>query len=115
MTILAKLLFAIVLVETGNHAVINRHDHGVAIGPMQIHRCFWLDSRVPGRWRDCMSLAYSERVAVAYWRRYVPLALRRRDAEVLARTFNGGPRGADNPRTLGYWFRVKRVLQRKEK
>ncbi len=107
-----RLLGAIRWVETGDKANPPAGDHGRAIGPFQIHYDYWRDSRVPGRWADCHSVAYSERVVIAYWMRYVPWAFRTCNFEVLARVHNGGPLGYRNPRTLGYWRRVWVRLRR---
>ena len=85
-------------------------DGGRAIGPYQIHRAYFLDAGLPGRYEDCRDPEYSRRVVIAYWRRWCPEALERSDAEVLARVHNGGPRGASKPGTLAYWSRVERRL-----
>ena len=62
-----------------------------ALGPLQIHRAYWSDSRVPGRYQDCADLAYSRRVVTAYLQRYAPKAWAAGDCNVLFRTHNGGP------------------------
>ena len=62
-----------------------------ALGPLQIHRAYWQDSRVPGRYEDCADLAYSRRVVTAYLQRYAPKAWAAGDCDALARVHNGGP------------------------
>ncbi len=64
-----------------------------ALGPLQIHRAYWSDSRVPGRYQDCADLAYSRRVVTAYLQRYAPKAWAAGESgcDVLFRTHNGGP------------------------
>ena len=62
-----------------------------ALGPLQIHRGYWADSRVPGRYEDCADLAYSRRVVTAYLQRYAPKAWQTGDCDSLARIHNGGP------------------------
>ena len=87
-----------------------RGDDGGALGPYQIHRAYWQDARVPGRYEDCADAAYARRVVLAYWRRWCPRALADVDAEVLARVHNGGPRGHARPATLAFWRKVERAL-----
>jgi hypothetical protein len=62
-----------------------------ALGPLQIHRGYWADSRVPGRYEDCADLAYSRRVVTAYLQRYAKAAFDAGDCDALARIHNGGP------------------------
>ena len=83
-------------------------DGGKALGPYQIHRSYWLDAvnfdkTLGGRYEDVRDQAYAERVILAYWRRYAPAW----DAETLARTHNGGPKGATRNSTLQYWHDVR--------
>jgi hypothetical protein len=52
-------------------------------------------------------LEYSKRVATAYLKRWAPEALAKGDVEVLARVFNGGPRGHLKTATKSYGARVK--------
>jgi hypothetical protein len=77
-----------------------------ALGPLQIHRAYWQDSGVPGRYSDCADLAYSRRVVSAYLRRYARAAWERGDAFSLARVHNGGPSGAKKRATLRYAQKV---------
>jgi hypothetical protein len=86
-------------------------DDGRAIGPFQIHRPYFADARVPGKYEDRRDLAFSRRVVIAYWKRWCPSALERCDGEVLARVHNGGPRGASKSGTLAYWLKVEGQLQ----
>ena len=78
-----------------------------ALGPLQIHRGFHADSRVAGPYERVADLEYSKRVATAYFKRWAPEAFAKGDVMVLARVFNGGPRGHLNPATKGYGARVK--------
>jgi len=87
-----------------------RGDGGRALGPYQIHRPYWQDARVPGRYEDCADAAYSRRVVLAYWSRWCPRALANVDAEVLARVHNGGPQGHTKLGTRPFWARVERAL-----
>lgn len=61
-------------------------DNGRSIGPFQISRDYWIDSRVPGTWEQCRDYAYARKVVLAYWKRY-----RGRDSLDRARLHNGGP------------------------
>lgn len=110
---LDQILAAIRQVETGgcrDHGTRAIGDRGRAIGPFQIHRDYWRDARVPGRYEDCFDAAYARRVVLSYWRRHCPGALDALDAEVLARVHNGGPAGHRRNATVGYWRKVERAL-----
>jgi hypothetical protein len=89
-------------------------DNGASIGPYQIQRGYWTDSRQKaGRYEDCLRDArYSEQVMRGYWARYCPDALASEDWETLARVHNGGPRGAKKKATEAYWAKVKREMTR---
>ena len=103
---------ALHLVETsGRHGPIVG-DGGKALGPLQIHRAYHADSRVPGEYERVADLGYSKRVATAYLRRYAPEAWARGDVETLARVHNGGPRGASKTATLGYGRKVAALAGR---
>lgn len=111
------VLDAILMVESGGRDDCPDGDGGKAIGPYQIHRVYWEDAvrHAPelGRghdYQDCRKRAYAERVITAYMQKWVPEAWRRVDAEVIARTHNGGPQGAKSNKTDGYWQRVQRRL-----
>ena len=82
-------------------------DGGAALGPLQIHRGFHADSRVAGDYSRVADLDYSKRVATAYFKRWAPTAWAAGDVEVLARVFNGGPRGHLKSATKSYGVRVK--------
>ena len=86
-------------------------DQGRSRGPLQIQRSVWQDARIGGRYEQVDDLAYSRRVAEAYFKRYVPTAYANADTEVLARTWNGGPRGASKPQTKAYAAKVRRAMQ----
>jgi hypothetical protein len=116
------VLDAIRFVESSGRDVVPDGDGGKAIGPFQIHRVYWLDAvqsepalgPVAGfDYQHCRDRRYAERVVAAYMQRYVPAAWARADAEVIARTHNGGPRGAHKSATDGYWRRVERALKRR--
>jgi len=112
---LDEIFAALRQVETGGSKSAGRRavgDGGRAIGPLQIHRPYWEDSKVPGRFEDCRDMAYARKVALAYWRRYCPEALETLDAEVLARVHNGGPTGHRKESTKVFWRKVERELAR---
>jgi hypothetical protein len=103
---------ALHLAETGGRRGPILGDGGAALGPLQIHRAYHKDSRVPGDYSRVADLAYSKRVAAAYLERYAPQAWARGDVETLARVHNGGPRGASKPATLGYGRKVSALAGR---
>lgn len=93
-------------------------DQGRAIGPYQIHEVYWRDAHafdpsLGGRYADCRSRAYAEKVIDAYMRRYAAEAWLVGDAETVARIHNGGPEGARKAGTLGYWDKVRAELERR--
>jgi hypothetical protein len=105
------ILHAIRMVESGDRDDVADGDNGAAIGPYQIHRDYWQDAvhfqpELGGTYDDCRRRAYAESVIGAYMQHYVPEAWAGNDAEVIARTHNGGPLGSTRAATLGYWQRV---------
>lgn len=105
------LIYALAMVETGQ-PYQNSSKRGLAgeIGPLQILKPYWIDSKIPGRWEDCENWDYSVKVVQAYWKRYAKQALKENDFEVLARIHNGGPAGAAKQTTKKYWEKVKKFL-----
>ena len=112
---LRPLLAAIQAVETSGIRAPSQAvgDDGRSIGPYQISKAYWMDSRIKGAWKHCRGQAYSETVMLAYWKRHCPVALRQRNFEVLARIHNGGPRGQSKQATILYWQKVRRALPRR--
>lgn len=112
-----RILEALQIVESGglNRPTYPDGDRGRSIGPLQIGRLYWRDAvgfdpSLGGRYEDCRAVGYARRVVRAYMRRYVPEAWATADAEVIARTHNGGPRGPSKRSTLRYWEKFSRVL-----
>ena len=110
---LQPLFDAIRHVETGSHPKPANAvgDGGRSLGPYQISRRYWQDSGVPGRYQSVRQGNYAERVILAYWHRYCPDALARRDYQTLARVHNGGPDGSRQRSTLAYWRKVQARLK----
>jgi hypothetical protein len=110
-----QILDAIRFVESSGRDQPPDGDGGLAIGPFQIHRVYWLDAfafqpDLAGDYQDCCRRAYAERVVAAYMQKWAPDAWSRGDAERIARVHNGGPRGHLNPNTLPYWHKVRARL-----
>lgn len=83
-----------------------------ALGPYQIWKVYWTDSRVPGTWERCLDdLEYSEVVVTAYFMRYERAAYNNVDCETLSRLHNGGPgwRGKKE-KTDQYWIDVRNIM-----
>jgi hypothetical protein len=113
----AQILAAIRFVESGDRADPPDGDLGLAIGPFQIHEIYWRDAlrqrpALGGAYADCRRRDYAEQVVAAYMERWVPAAWAAGDAEVIARTHNGGPGGAARAATVPYWQRVAARLSR---
>lgn len=109
-TLPPAFLRALHLVETSGRTGPILGDGGRALGPFQIHRDYWADAGVPGRYEDVADRDYAVRVVTAYLHRYAPQAVARRDFQTLARVHNGGPAGARKRATLSYWRRVQSHL-----
>lgn len=104
-----QVLDAINQVEaTGQRDHVPRGDHGHAIGGLQIHRSYWVDSRVDGTWEMCEDYPYSVRVAKAYFKRYEPDAL---EPRVIAMLHHYGPGWrSKNTDPDAYWRKVQSHL-----
>lgn len=108
----AGFVKAIHLVESGGRVGgVILGDGGKSLGPLQISRAAWQDSRVGGRYEDVADLAVATAVLRAYLTRYAPRALAaENDWSTCARIWNGGPRGASKTATLAYWAKVEGKL-----
>lgn len=112
-----EILRAIRMVESSGQLSPPDGDGGDAIGPYQIHEIYWQDAVAAdpdlkwGTYEDCRGLDYAEAVVRAYMLQWVSQAWRSGNAEVIARTHNGGPMGAARPTTEGYWEKVRAQLQ----
>lgn len=108
------------MVESGGNLHPRDGDNGRSIGPYQISRPYWQDSKVGGSYQRCREKDYSERVMKEYWKRHAPQTYRKvisgrgniRDFEKLARIHNGGPRGHMKPQTTKYWKKVHAQMRR---
>lgn len=108
-----RILNAIREVETGGHPDPANAvgDKGKAIGPYQIHRCYWQDAveydpSIGGTYADCKDVRYARRIVIAYLSRYC----KKWDNETVARIHNGGPKGHTKTATVKYWNKVKNNL-----
>lgn len=102
---------ALHIVETGGRRGAILGDGGRALGPLQIHKSYHADSRVPGDYSRCADLEYSKRVVSAYLQRYAAAAWAAGDIETLARVHNGGPKGAKKAATAAYASKVRRAMR----
>ena len=111
---LREFLDAIRYAETGgmkDNGIGAKGDNGQSYGPYQIQKAYWQDSKLKGTWEQCLTdKDYSEKVMIAYWKRYCPKAFEAGDWEVLARIHNGGPKGHNKKATLGYWSKVQKEM-----
>jgi hypothetical protein len=83
---------------SGPRETVGRGQAGHGAGPRK--------EDMDNRDQDMHDRAKAVRVASLYLATYAPGA----SPEVQARVWNGGPRGASKPATLGYWARVKREI-----
>lgn len=105
------VLAAIRVVESNNDPSAVG-DNGKAIGVYQIWKPYWIDSGIPGEWKDCFDPVYANRVVRAYMKRYATEKRLGRPVtqQDVARIHNGGPNGYRKTATLKYWHKVQRVL-----
>ena len=101
---------ALHLVETsGRHGPI-LGDNGRSMGPLQISRAYFTDSRIGGIYEQVVDLGFARRVVSAYLQRYAPQAWAAGDVVTLARIHNGGPAGARKAATLPYAAKVRAAM-----
>ena len=107
---LGRFLDALHWVEASGGTGPIKGDKGRSLGPLQISKAYWIDAKVAGRYEDCAGLAYSQKVAIAYFEKHCPAALEDGDWEKLARIHNGGPTGHRRNSTLAHWRKVKKEM-----
>ena len=78
-------------VETSGRLGAIEGDGGRSLGPLQISRAYFADSRVAGSYEQVIELEAAIKVASAYMKRYEPEAFRQGNVEILARLHNAGP------------------------
>ena len=108
----AAFVRAVHQVESGGRvggAIIG--DQNRALGPLQIHRAYWVDARQPGDYQSVTNLAVATATMHAYLTRYAPAALERENWIECARVHNGGPRVGSKTATLAYSRRVISVMR----
>ena len=102
---------ALHLVETsGRHGPI-LGDNGRSLGPLQISRAYFTDSRVGGTYEQVVDLGFARKVVSAYLQRYAPQAWAAGDVVTLARIHNGGPAGGRKAATVNYGAKVQRLCK----
>ena len=100
---------ALHLVETSGRQGPILGDNGRSLGPLQISRAYFTDSRVGGTYEQVTDLGFARRVVSAYLQRYAPKAWAAGDVVTLARIHNGGPAGANKAATVNYGAKVARL------
>lgn len=109
-----SLLSSIMYVESSyDDSAYNAYED--AVGCLQIRKCMVNDvNRILKRQGKTKQYAYIDRwdrlrsiEMFEIYRRYYGLT----SAEEIARCWNGGPRGKDNPATVGYWNKVKNKIE----
>ena len=118
--LIALLVSACVAVESGNNAAAIG-DNGQAVGILQIHpaciqdvnrfgdKVYTLEDRTDREKSIEIFTAYLTHYGRAYERR----TGKKPTAEVLARIWNGGPRGYAKTATLPYWRKVQAAMKKK--
>lgn len=112
-TDLNKFIQALNQVETGGKSGKIIGDNGAALGPLQIHYEYWLDSKTPGKYSQVVDYEYSKKVATNYFKLYGREYLARGDWESLARLHNAGLGWKRNKKATNlYWNKVNRALSK---
>ncbi len=111
---------AIRKVETGgksNSGLGCVGDGGEALGPFQIHECAFKDAQEYSeelrkyRYDKCLDdYELSKKVLIAYVSQYNPKG--NDDAGIMARIWNGGPKGYKKSSTFGYLGRFLRYFRK---
>lgn len=111
----SSFFFALGKVESANKdSAIG--DSGKAIGRYQIWRAYYQDAKefdksITFPYSALTNKTNSEKVMVAYFKRYEPTAWKNKDWETLARLHNGGCNWRKNKsKTDNYWKKVKKEL-----
>ena len=102
-------------VESGGRIGAIKGDRGAALGPLQLHKGYWLDSGVKGSYSQCADLAYARAVVSAYMQRHAAKAWASGDCRALAMTHNGGPnalkaKGQKRTNLETYWKKIQKHL-----
>lgn len=99
-------------VETSGRLGAIEGDNGRSLGPLQISRAYFADSRVAGSYEQVIELEAAIKVASAYMKRYEPEAWRQGNVEILARLHNAGPGWRRKlAATDGYAAKVRRAMR----
>ena len=108
--VIDTLVLAIMFVESSYNDSAYRADED-AVGCLQIRKCMVNDvNRILKRQKSTLRFTYSSR-----WSRDSSIQMfeiyckhyNLTTNEEVARCWNGGPRGINNPATVGYWDKVK--------
>ena len=120
--LILSLLPAIATVESNNdnHAI---GDNGRSVGCLQIsaacvedvnriyHTAYTLDDRLD----ELQSMRIAQSYLTYYGHAYERRTGKKPTAEVLARIWNGGPKGYEKSATLPYWRKVERAMAKGRK
>ena len=105
------LLDALAMVESGGRCDAVG-DKGKAVGILQIWPVMVKDvNRISGRHytlKDRLSKQKSYEICEIYFGKYC----KGKSNEYKARCWNGGPQGYKNPKTLKYWYKVEKELEK---
>jgi hypothetical protein len=118
MNISMKLIAALIAIESGGDDLAV-WDKGKSVGCLQIQKAVITDvNRYYGRnyqLYDRYVRAHSIEIAklyLAYWgRAYERETKKQVTDEVLARIWNGGPKGYEKEKTIQYWHKVKEKMK----
>lgn len=108
-----RFVKALHMVETSGRLGPILGDDGAALGPLQIHKAYWLDAiaydkTIKGNYSDCQHLTYSIKIVTAYLNRYAKKDIESNNLDNLARKHNGGPLGHKNKNTLNYLIKFRK-------
>ncbi|KAH7444332.1 hypothetical protein KP509_02G074000 [Ceratopteris richardii] len=112
---LRPLLNSIRFVEASSRKT--SYDGVSRIGPFQISRQYHQDAwehSPPIVWSRCRDLNHAENTVIAYWFKYCPEALQRRDFETLATTHKDGVQSMQKEDASSYWNKISHHLKQQK-
>lgn len=103
---------ALHLVETSGRQGPILGDNGRSLGPLQISRAYFIDSRVTGTYEQVVDLGFARKVVSAYLQRYAPQAWAAGDWQTLCRIHNGGLTGHRKASTMPYLRKMQKEMEK---
>jgi soluble lytic murein transglycosylase-like protein len=106
-----QFLKAMAFVESSNNPQAENKSEK-ALGLYQIRPAYLTDTHLPFHHKDMVNPQKARAVVLAYFKRYEPSALERKDFETLARLHNAGPGWRKRMQsTNNYWKKIQKNIK----